>query len=335
MNSEEQKLKIEKPETSLKGRPMEDIIECSSDLVNSEIIETTKHKPNMLLEKLLSFLSNAPFLNPVLAGYFSKVLNALLEKHKDKLLDYLFEHKEYIENMIKHVYSTSIANNLSTIIINEVGYVETVDKYSVEKHSIIDELIKKMEVENVPEDIEGSCSVLIKLITGKQYIDYFTKEQTMKSIFNLAKSSNVVSLSESLNLVKSIYQLKTGTGESNVNDTMEDIPGYSVVIKHSTGYLDFAKRYLEIPNKNLTIETPYGTNIKPFGLYRLKIIDWLQSLILLKEPTIYEKLESINMASTLMSLVKQYNMNSILHCRVLEIFKQLISTHTGAVTLIA
>jgi len=330
---EEQKLKVEKSRIPFKVEAMEDVEEYSSELVDSVIIEKPKYKPNMLLEKLFSFLSHTPPLNPVLSGYFSKVFNSLLEKHKEKLLDYLFLHKEYINNMIKHVYNTSIANNLSTLIINEIGYVRPVDKYLIEKHAIIDDLIKKMNESKSANDIEGSCSVLIKLITGNQYIDYFTKETIMESIFKSARSSNVVLLCEGLNLVKTIYQLKTGTRGSSISETMEDISGFNVVIKYSVDYLDFAKKYLERPNNSIPIVTPHGTNIKPFGLDRLKIVDWLHALVLLKEQMVYEKLESIGMINTLMKLIEEYNMNSILHREIFGIFKLLIPTHTEVVTL--
>lgn len=328
---EEKAEQIGKPEASFKLDTSNSAQEYTSIILNSDIADTPEKTPNMLLNKLLSFLASPAPLNPVLVGYFSKVFNALLEKHKNKLLEYLFRYKEHVDHMTRHVYNPSLSDNLANLLINEEGYTSVEDKFLAEKEEIANRLILQMGPGNTMECVQGSCHVLCKLVLARQSIDYFTRKEVIKKIFGIAKLNESVSLRGALTLIKTIYQLKKGSAEDSTPCAMmEDLPDLSAVVKISVSYLSSAKEYLATPKKDAAVQTPYGSSVKPFGLDRLKVVEWLHSLVVLREASVCERLEELEMPKMLLSLIKEYSMNSILHRKILEIFKEVYNTNTPA-----
>lgn len=67
---------------------------------------------------------------------------------------------------------------------------------------------------------------------------------------------------------------------------------------------------------------PFGDSVIPFGLDRLKIVEWLQSLISLKDPTVCIKLIECEIPKLLLTLMKKYDMNSVLHYKIYKIFEE-------------
>lgn len=62
----------------------------------------------------------------------------------------------------------------------------------------------------------------------------------------------------------------------------------------------------------------------PFGLDRLKIIEWLNSLLSLKDDTICNRIGELEFPKLLLNLMKQYDMNSFLHLKIYNVFVEAI-----------
>jgi hypothetical protein len=69
----------------------------------------------------------------------------------------------------------------------------------------------------------------------------------------------------------------------------------------------------------------HGAKQIPFGLDRLKIIEWLHSLILLKEEGICKKIGELEFPKLLLNQMKAYDMNSFLHLKVFNVFSEALS----------
>lgn len=69
----------------------------------------------------------------------------------------------------------------------------------------------------------------------------------------------------------------------------------------------------------------FGAKQVPFGLDRLKVIEWLHSLILLKDENICNKIAELEFPKSLLNQMKAYDMNSFLHFKVFTVFSEAIS----------
>lgn len=173
-----------------------------------------------LLEKLLSFLSADSEINPVLAGYFSRVMQAIIEKRKLNLLEYIFLYKEHMSNLVKHSYNKSISDVLNKILSNEDKFITgtTGEEFVSEKQNLLSEMIKKMEPNNTGDDIINNCSILCALIDAKQYLDYLLSKEVIDTIFRLSTSGNPMSLRAGLTLIIVAIRTKISSDSASGSD---------------------------------------------------------------------------------------------------------------------
>ena len=57
-----------------------------------------------LFEKLLSFLDTTDELNPVLAGYFSKLMQVLVAHKTKEVFTYIYNNPHVLEWFVRHLY---------------------------------------------------------------------------------------------------------------------------------------------------------------------------------------------------------------------------------------
>ncbi len=82
-----------------------------------------------LRQRFFAFLEQKDPLNPVLAGYFSRIFESFVNSKPLNLFRYIFEeHPQIIDNFKRHLYLRSIAEAFSKIItfqsenIGEIKY---------------------------------------------------------------------------------------------------------------------------------------------------------------------------------------------------------------------
>ncbi len=63
-----------------------------------------------------------------------------------------------------------------------------------------------------------------------------------------------------------------------------------------------------------------------FGLDKLKIIEWLYSLILLKDEGVCKKLDELQFPRKLVELMKTYPMNSMMHLKVSNVIMEAMNS---------
>lgn len=71
-----------------------------------------------LLDKLFKFLEIKP-VNPVLSGYFLKIVTNLLTRCPDKMIKYVQEHEKHLVNIIEGLQSRSMAEIVLKILGSE------------------------------------------------------------------------------------------------------------------------------------------------------------------------------------------------------------------------
>lgn len=192
-------------------------MEDDADVLQEEDKSATKGTRYGLLEKLFSFVNTSNEVNPVLAGYFFKVLQVIIEKRKLDLLEYIFTFREHIYNILKHSYNKSIADVLSKILSNEDKFITgtTGEEYSAEKRSVLDKMVGKMEPSNSIEDITNNCFILCNLVDTKQHLDYFLNPDVIKRIYNIGTTGHPMSLRACLTFFMTTIRTKISASTPN------------------------------------------------------------------------------------------------------------------------
>lgn len=204
---------IQAPPKENENEPSPNIPEEDDVIVESPGEEKKEVEPaNMkyaLLEKLLSLL-DCPEINPVLAGYFAKTMQVLLDKRKLEIMQYVFKYKQHMLNILKHSYNKSIAEILSKILSSEDKYLTgiTGEEFATEKEEILKLMIEKMRPSNSIEEITNNCFILCTLVDTKQHMNFFMSEAILKEVFNIARSQHPMSLRAGLTFFITLNRLK-------------------------------------------------------------------------------------------------------------------------------
>jgi hypothetical protein len=80
------------------------------------------------------------------------------------------------------------------------------------------------------------------------------------------------------------------------------------------------------------LETTFGETLAPFGLDRMKMLEWISALISLKEESVSVKLSEAEIPKLLLLLARKYDMNSILHLKISQIFTEAINVDVPSYT---
>jgi hypothetical protein len=71
----------------------------------------------MLLDRLFSFIDIEEELNPVLSGYFSKLVSLLISRKQKMLIPYIFApESKIIDNLVRHVGQKSISEVINKLL---------------------------------------------------------------------------------------------------------------------------------------------------------------------------------------------------------------------------
>ncbi len=146
----ENKEPIEFPE----GAGMRDSLREKSSLKSN--IKRKSTESISLLDHLFLFLNTDEILNPVLCGYFNKLVQVLFKKNSSKvksqkieiieqLIDYIFENPIYLEKMVQHISERSISELIPLFLSYEnIHYEEKRPEYLLKKLEIVERVIQSI-----------------------------------------------------------------------------------------------------------------------------------------------------------------------------------------------
>ncbi len=137
-----------------------------------------------VFEKLMSFMHNARMgeeLNPVLAGYFAKVLISVIDTRKKDAWKYLMENgKRHVKGMIRHCYNASVADTLIRLLKCEFN--DVIDPaFSRERKEVIEGLVRAG-----PGHAEQarSWNVVQLLVPAEIETDFLQSEDVVATVYN-------------------------------------------------------------------------------------------------------------------------------------------------------
>jgi len=133
---------------------------------NSEEEQVSKY---MLLDRLFKFLDSTGDepVNDVLAGYFSKVVQLLINRKQKQIVPYITaDENKCVEGLLKHVYSRSVAEIVLRLLqIVESNFDEDISaKIFEKKQFILTSLIDKLQCEEEDETVMNVKYILQEMM---------------------------------------------------------------------------------------------------------------------------------------------------------------------------
>lgn len=154
----------------------------------------------MLLDRLFKFLgepteqgsgesSEEEPINPVLAGYFSKVVQLLINRKQKQIVPYIIaDENKVVEKLLMHVYSRSVAEIIHRLLhIVESNFDDdAATKIAEKKQFIMSSLIDKLNCVKLDETVMNATFILQDLMESKSFFQILTKRQNMQKIYETA-----------------------------------------------------------------------------------------------------------------------------------------------------
>eukprot|EP00826_Nyctotherus_ovalis_P042000 TRINITY_DN4281_c0_g3_i1.p1 TRINITY_DN4281_c0_g3~~TRINITY_DN4281_c0_g3_i1.p1 ORF type:complete len:509 (+),score=88.34 TRINITY_DN4281_c0_g3_i1:144-1670(+) len=338
-----------------------EIQDCDSVIISSERNEEAecKHEGKYaIFEKLLSFIQPATELNPVLAGYFENVLQALINTKKNDTLSYLFNNEEHTKNLLKHSYNQSISNLLGKMLkLEDTANDEFLDK----KQDFIETIVSSIAGSELSLDAAKSCyKVLADLAQTGNWLEFLTSEPMITRICAQSVNEDEELASAALEYLAVLIRLKgEALNPSRASaifssytpfqaipmSTRISLPHTTVAFdthedsKHSQGckhILTHCINYLRPLRDKLQskavqqLSTQFGQLVPVCGRIKLSIVGWLHALVRVGDVDVAKELGALGYPKALLELVQTHYMNSCLHSRVYHIFSDALSSKVDA-----
>ncbi|CAK71635.1 unnamed protein product (macronuclear) [Paramecium tetraurelia] len=296
--------------------PLEDQLALSQ--FQEEHQENEKLRQN-LLPDLLSLLEN-DFLLITLAGYFTKIISAIIHKRGDDFWEYLKNHPRIISNLFKHLSIRQITEIFEKLIILDKGYEEHHEGFYIEeRQNLIARMLKFLKGESHSNTIiTNICESLIEvykralislesMVVLREILLKIEKPLFFMSLALQTQNSSIYSL---LNIQFEFY---------NKMSQLQDKP-YEIEL--SVLYKPILDESLKALTQQdifkVSFQTTSGNIIRPLGDSKLLLIQLIIQLIQKKELALV--IENGEIFQQIINLVFEYQTNNQLHV----LFEKLI-----------
>jgi hypothetical protein len=119
----------------------------------------------MLLKYLFKFIETREHpLNPVLSGYFAKLLILLINRKQKQIVPFIFSGEcDLIDNLLYHVYQKSISEVLNKILnVTNQNYEDSLSKRIKElQQKAVVALVDKLSADQIDEEANLNASIIL------------------------------------------------------------------------------------------------------------------------------------------------------------------------------
>jgi len=135
----------------------------------------------VLLDRLFKFIRTEEIpLNPVLSGYFFRLVNLLIMRKQKQLVPYIFgDDSDVIDCLLRHVYQKSVSEVLNKLL-NILGInfdEEMVAKIQEKKQKILNELIEKLGNKECDEEESMNITMILSdIMEQKNFFSIISKK---------------------------------------------------------------------------------------------------------------------------------------------------------------
>jgi len=341
------------------------VSEATSEATTKEQKAPLSDNKYDLIEYLCRFIDTDEELNDVLAGYFSRLCNILLQKKSLDMAKFFFTHTHYLYRFAYHSYSKSLTDTVIKILdistdkldleeeqVKEVrqtfvnklldrlddGASEVSHEYSLNIFQIFNELTFKRSFYTILVDTD-SLDKLGKIL----------KKETPEVSSNAAIRILNVLISHLRDHLSQTTQMNSqqnyGAGDDEdviIQDdeadkkeepnTIEDqVSKHELTKFFKENVIEYLVKQLEIPPERHTIDFQYEDNQKVLGKKRLACVNLMESLVELDDPSIRDKIMETNFYEQLFDLFLQHRYNTFLHLHLDNIFHRILRDQNATV----
>lgn len=285
-------------------------------------------------------------LNTILAGYFSRVMGALLARRSSDIVLYMQSNPGILNKLVYHVDTTSVAEVLARLAgaDDPVGYNESPSVTWLAKTDVLQLLVKSLR-NDIPAEGQANAAEVLAAIarsTATQLTKSMANATFMQELVGAALSEHSgTAASHALNVCLALLEPLTvdpTMGRFPVTDIHDVLRQQAVLCLCQEDTLARLVQMLEVgggltgnddsadkPDKIIEasvkgdmfsircLPTTYGQVKPPVGQLRLKIVDLLASLFRTTEPMAEQAVMRTSAIPKAMKMFLEYPFNNALH----------------------
>jgi hypothetical protein len=191
----------------------------------------------VLLERLFKFIQTEDDaeLNPVLSGYFCKLVSLLISRKQKQLFPYIFaKESTVIEDLLKHVYQKSISEILNKLLtlVDPDHEPEIVAAIQEKQQMAVSYLIDSLGPEKSEEHNLNAATIIQDMFEIKEFLNIICLRENLQKIADFAtatvgtkysKCSSLTVLNQIiLNLIERQKKKDQKTDEDKDNNDEDD-----------------------------------------------------------------------------------------------------------------
>jgi hypothetical protein len=301
------------------------------ELLVAEVTEIEKvifGEPEKYLGALFDFWKPAK-VNIPLATVVSHTMSCLLVSNNVEMMNYFKSRPEILDWLVGHVGVGTVKDHIGRML-NLDGETTLVAVNWLIANNIFGKYIAKLAPEhrNVHGDVADAIWDLLELshLDSPLFRSFYDPENLSAMFEWMLTANNRSALQHGLSVVNRVVEMiaaaeHSPNHEAPAEDTM---PAIVKVV------LDYLPRLLPILNEDypITFTLSAGKPIKPFGAYRLKLIQLCDVLLMLEYDAVDSALMQHNFFPTIVDLFVVYEHNNVLH-RMVEGIAMRILTGTN------
>jgi len=294
----------------------------------SEIEKVIFADPNKYLGALFDFWKSEK-VNIPLAAVVSHTMSCLLVSNNVETMNYFKSRPEILDWLVNHVGVGTVKDHIGRMLNLDGEATISAVNWLIE-HNIFGKYIAKFapSFRAVHGDVADAINDLIELAhLDSALFKSFSESENLTAMFDwMLAENNRSALLNGLQVVNKVIEMiaaaeHSPTHETPAEDTMPSI--VKVVLDYLPRMLPILKE--DYPN---TFTLGAGTPVKPFGAYRLKIIQLCDVLLMLEYDAVDTALMTHNFFPMITDLFIAYEHNNVLH-RTVEAIAQRILTGTN------
>lgn len=310
----------------------------------------------MLLDRLFRFLKQKGDLNPVLSGYFSKLVSLLISRKQKLLIPYIFAaDSDIIDHMVRHVGQKSISEILNKLI-TQIDQDYMADLIQKKQLTVVEKLIAHLGPDKHEENNLNACTILQDMFEHKEYFNILIKKENFQNIVNMAtagiKESTKASKTSSLTVLNQIlahHIEKLKKKDANKEDKNAHDDDDMIVQTNSDDELELGENQVRVSQTNAMVDILIqvvpnleeilkpghagvemigsfnDTPFTPLGQQRLRSVDLIFNMVKLRKEPLLNALGESQIFGYIMELVKAYPWNNFLQLKVINLCNDVIS----------
>jgi hypothetical protein len=225
----------EEPEGEDKAKDVEKDLstQASQQTLATEAVEEEEDEEEgnkyILLERLFKFIQTDEELNPVLSGYFCKLVSLLISRKQKSLFPFIFAPEStVIEDLLKHVYQKSISEILNKLLtlVDTDHEADVLAQIKSKQTMAVKTLIDSLGPEKSEEHNLNASTIILDMFEVKDFYNLILSKENLTRIvdFSLAgmKDSTKYSKCSSLTVLNQIVLSNIERQKKKEKKTDED-----------------------------------------------------------------------------------------------------------------